>query len=51
MAQKACFRPFSTLFPMFIATEHRERLKWHTGADGMLDLVWLLCDIRFAPPA
>ena len=23
-------------FPMFIATEHRERLKWHRGADGML---------------
>ena len=34
-AQKGCFRPFSALFHMFIATEHRERLKWHTGADGM----------------
>ncbi len=34
---------------MFIATEHLERLKWHTGADGMLVLVVFLCDIRFTP--
>ncbi len=35
---------------MFIATEHLERLKWHTGADGMLFLVFVLCDIRFDLP-
>ena len=35
---------------MFIATEHLERLKWHTGADGMLWLLIGLCDIRFDLP-
>ncbi len=34
---------------MFIATEHLERLKWHTGADGMLYVFGFLCDIRFTP--
>ena len=37
--------------PMFIATEHRSRLKWHRGADGMLVVVYALCDIRLTPPA
>ena len=35
---------------MFIATEHLERLKWHTGADGMRFLCFVLCDIRFDLP-